>query len=833
MLGLVVACTGTVDAQSAEHTTEATVQPVTATTHQSSAALPGPDTIAQLPPDGGPEFNRLIFETSPYLRQHARNPVDWYTWGEEAFAKARAENKPVFLSIGYSSCHWCHVMAHESFEDPETAALMNEHFISIKVDREERPDVDDIYMKAIQMIAGRGGWPMSVWLLPDGRPYFGGTYFPREDTGRGAGFKTMLVTLANAYHEQHADVDEQANRIAQGIRQQLGAAQADPVGPLDRGVMDAAITAVTGEFDSSRGGFSGAPKFPPHMSLDLLLYEYERTGRAELESPIRVTLDAMMLGGVHDHVGGGFHRYSTDAVWLVPHFEKMLYDNGQLARAYATAYRVFGDERYRAAAEGICDWMLREMTDDRGGFWSALDADSEGEEGKFYVWTREEVLRVLGEEEGDLFCHVYNITAGGNWHEESTGKQLDTNIPHLRASLDTVAQELSLEPAALHRRMATARDTLREVRNRRIWPGLDDKVLASWNGLAIAGLASTGKATGNAAYLAAAARAADFVLTTMRRDGRLLRSYNHGQAKLNAYLDDYAFLAFGLLELHDATGDERWLTEARGLVDVLFAHHWDDTDGGFYFTSDDHEDLLARKKDCIDGAVPSGNGVAARVLVRLATLTGDARYRDAARQLFDVYVGWMQRIPRAAESTILAVAEAYDAGLLGADAVAPMAAEPDAAWDAAQVRVTGYASRVVVNPGDRLRVAVQLAVADGWHVNSHAPLQDYLIPTSLSLEGDGPLVGGEVTYPTGTTLSLEFSADPLSVYDGTVTLTMPVTVSDQAEAGAETVVLAVRVQACDDHQCLRPETGTLKIPITVVLTPAPDETRHAHIFDSI
>ena len=842
LLGVLVGCaqpTGAQDpdrdapqAAATEHST------VTDTTTHSPGPLPPADAIADLPPDGGPEFNRLIFETSPYLRQHARNPVDWYPWGEAALAKARAEGKPIFLSVGYSSCHWCHVMAHESFEDPETAALMNELFVSIKVDREERPDIDDIYMKAVQIIAGRGGWPMSVWLLPDGRPYYGGTYFPREDSARGAGFKTVLTSLSRAYHDRRDEVEEQAGRLAASVQQQLGGGSLQTTGPLSRDVVAGAIAALRDNFDAQRGGFGGAPKFPPHMSLDLLLYEFERTGQAELRELITRTLDAMMLGGVHDHVGGGFHRYSTDAVWLVPHFEKMLYDNGQLARAYATAYRLFGAERYRTVAEGICDWAIRDMRDDAGGFYAALDADSEGEEGKFYVWTRDEVLAVLGVTEGDLFARVYQFDAKGNFREEATRKLLGTNIPHLSAQLGQVAHEMDIEPEALMRRLAAAREQLRRVRDTRIWPGLDDKVLTSWNGLMISGLAVAGKTFERPDYVAAAEKAATFILTTMRRDGRLLRSYNHGQAKLNGYLDDYAFLSRGLLDLYDATADERWLAEARTLVEVLFTHFGDEGGGGFYFTADDHEDLLARKRDCIDGAVPSGNGVATRVLVRLAAVTGEARYADAAHRAFDMYLGWMQRAPRAAESMILAVAEAYDSGLVSADAAMAAAAPssetaPDATWRSNEVSAHAYASRVVLNAGAHFNVAVQLEIADGWHVNSHTPHQDYLVPTTVTLADGTALQPGAVTYPVGHDMKLAFSEDPLSVYEGTVLLGLEITVAPDAATGPATVALTLHVQPCDDRQCLRPVTTTLQIPVTIGDTPAAAESRHAHIFSQL
>ena len=612
-------------------------------------ALPPADRIARLPADGGSEFNRLIHEKSPYLLQHARNPVDWFPWGPEALTKAKKENKPIFLSVGYSTCHWCHMMERESFERDDVAKILNEHFVAIKVDREERPDVDRIYILATQLTTGRGGWPNSVWLTPDGKPWFAGTYFPREDRYGRPGFKSVLNRLAGIWRTRRKEVDAAADNMAQAMKTYSSGGHVPPVGKLSRKLLVGAVKALGNSFDNRNAGFGGAPKFPPHGSLRLLMAEHARTKDAKTLEMATRTLSAMARGGIHDHLGGGFHRYSTDAKWLVPHFEKTLYDNAQLARAYVDAYRITGSDEYKRVAEGIFDWVLREMTDELGGFYSALDADSEGEEGKFYVWSHKEVLAVLGKADGELFCDVYGVTGGGNFRDPATGEKPGTNILHLSGSLDEV-------PA----RLAAARGKLLARRQRRVRPHRDDKVLVSWNALMIAGLARGGKRLKRPDYTAAAEKAADFILARMRKGGRLLRTYRHGSAKLNAYLDDYAFLADSLLELHEATGDKRRLAQAATLADIMLKHYGDRAGGGFFFTSDDHEDLLARTKDPLDRAIPSGNAVAAGVLVRLGRLTGKKEYLDAAKGALEAFGGFMQRMPGSTAGLLLATGAYLD-----------------------------------------------------------------------------------------------------------------------------------------------------------------------------
>jgi len=620
------------------------------------APLPDAGAIAALPPDGGAEFNRLVFEASPYLRQHARNPVDWHPWGPEALGRARDEDKPIFLSVGYATCHWCHVMEHESFEDAETAALLNAQFVCVKVDREERPDLDAAMMTATQLFTGRGGWPNSLWLTPDGKPWFCGTYFPREDRGpQRPGFKSLLTGLRRLWDERRADALDQAEAVVEAIVQQGRLPEPAPGGLSGRALVDVALSQLAADFDPLQGGFGGAPKFPPHQALALLLEEHARSNDAALLGIATRTLEAMAAGGIHDQLGGGFHRYSTDARWLLPHFEKMLTDNALLLPIYAEAARRTGREDLAAVARGIAGWALRDMRDEAGGFHTALDADSEGEEGRFYVWRPAELAALLGEADAARFGCIYGVQAGGNFNEEATGERLGTSILYLPKPLAEAAVREGVGEAQL----AAWRERLRAARDgTRIWPERDDKVLTSWNGLMIAGLARAGRLLDEPAWVAAAGEAADFCLRELREEGRLLAVYRAGQAKLAATLDDHVFLALGLLELHEATGQARWLTEARALADALLAR-FANPDGGFYFTAADEPVLFARRLDPHDSALPAGNGVAAQVLLRLAAVAPDhaERYRAAARAALDRLAPAMARLPRATLSLMAALAD--------------------------------------------------------------------------------------------------------------------------------------------------------------------------------
>jgi len=560
--------------------------------------------------------NRLARETSPYLLQHRDNPVDWYPWGEEALARAREQDRPILLSVGYSACHWCHVMERESFEDPATAAYMNEHFVNVKVDREERPDVDALYMAAVQAISGQGGWPMTVFLDSEGVPFYGGTYFP-PDEGRGMpSFRMVMEAVVDAYRGKREEIRERAPQM----RSRLAAiGQAAPGEAPEAAILEQAVAHLRQAADMERGGFGGAPKFPPPSALELLL------ARGEPEV-VETTLDAMLCGGIYDQVGGGFARYSVDAAWLVPHFEKMLYDNALLARAYLHGWQTFGRERYRRICEETLDWALREMRGPEGGFYSALDADSEGEEGRFYVWTPEEIRDVLENPPADCIefppqqvgnlMRFYGVTERGNFEGR--------NVLHLAGGAEAP------EPEGL----AQARRALYEARSKRVWPGLDDKRLTAWNALMIAALAEAGAVLEREDYLDAARACAGFVLAELRDEGgKLLRTYKDGRARLNAYLEDHAFLLEALLALYEATFEPRWFEQALTLAEEMVSRFGDPERGGFFSTSDDHEALVARRKEIGDHPIPSGNSSAAMGLLRLAALTGKRRYEEQAESV--------------------------------------------------------------------------------------------------------------------------------------------------------------------------------------------------------
>ena len=560
--------------------------------------------------------NRLAQETSPYLLQHRENPVDWYPWGEEALGRARAEDRPILLSVGYSACHWCHVMERESFEDAATAAYMNEHFVNVKVDREERPDVDAIYMEAVQAISGHGGWPMTVFLDPDGVPFYGGTYFPPDESRGMPSFRMVMEAVLDAFENRREEIRERAG----DTRARLGAiGLVEPQGEAPEAAqLEEAVARLLTAADPENGGFGGAPKFPPASALELLL------ARGEHEVVER-TLDAMLAGGIYDQLGGGFARYSVDAAWLVPHFEKMLYDNALLARAYLHGWQALGHERYRRVCEETLDWMLREMRGPEGGFYSALDADSEGEEGRFYVWTPEQIRDVLGAD-ADAVIEHYGVSERGNFEGR--------NILHLdprRVSRD-IPEKLDTP------QLDEARRALYEARAKRVWPSLDDKRLAAWNALAIAALAEAGAVLGREDYLEAARTCAEFVDGAMRDgEGRLLRTYKDGGARLNAYLEDHAFLLEALLALYEASFEPRWFERARALAAETVERFGDPERGGFFSTSSDHEQLIARRKEIGDHPIPSGNSAAAMGLLRLAALTGERDYERQAEGVFALF----------------------------------------------------------------------------------------------------------------------------------------------------------------------------------------------------
>ena len=598
-------------------------------------------------PNADRPANRLAGETSPYLLQHAHNPVDWYPWGPEALARARAEDKPIFLSIGYSACHWCHVMEHESFEDPEIAALMNKYFVNIKVDREERPDLDQIYMAAVQAFNnGQGGWPMSVFLTPDLKPFYGGTYYPPTDSRGMPGFPRVLRELHRGWVERRGDVDQIAGRMTEHLRETGEALPSD--GPLNTALLDQATRALGRAFDPTHGGFGPAPKFPHPMDLKVLLRQHARTGDAHALHMVRHTLDKMARGGIFDQLGGGFARYSTDARWLVPHFEKMLYDNALLASVYLEVYQATRDPAFARVARETMDYVLGRMTDPEGGFYSTEDADSEGVEGKYYVWTLAEITEVLGPDRARTFAYVHDVTETGNWEHK--------NILNLPKTLAQASKLLGRPEDELRAELDEDRARLLAVRDRRVPPGKDTKVLTSWNGLMIAALAEGGRVLKDARYLEAARRAAAFVLDRMRAgDGRLLHTYKDGQAKLNAYLDDYADLIDGLTRLYETTGEPRWMTSALELAGVMIAEFADAEHGGFFYTGKSHEALIARQRDFLDNATPSGNAMAATALLRLGALTGRDDLAEAGRKTLEAVQVVMEKAPMAAGQSLAAL----------------------------------------------------------------------------------------------------------------------------------------------------------------------------------
>ena len=587
--------------------------------------------------DNPKHTNRLINETSPYLLQHAHNPVDWYPWGEEALAQAEQQDKPILLSIGYAACHWCHVMEHESFENEQIASIMNEYFINIKVDREERPDLDEIYMNAVQMLTGQGGWPMTMFLTPDLKPFYGGTYFPPDNRYGRPGFPRVLLGVAEAYRERRDAVGEQANQIIANLNQL--AAMEGHGHELTTDMLDRAYQDYLSRFDHHEGGFGDAPKFPPSMGLLLLLRHWHRTGNANALNMVEVTLEKMARGGMYDQLGGGFHRYSVDERWLVPHFEKMLYDNALLSVAYLEAYQATGKAFYRQIATETLDYVLAEMYDaEMGGFYSTQDADSEGVEGKFFVWEPDEVEQLLGEEKARIFCEYYDITELGNFEHK--------NILHVQTPPDLVARKLSMDLDELEDILAEGRQKLFEAREGRIKPGLDDKILTSWNGLMIRSMAMGYQVLGNEHYREAAEKSARFVLSELsQEDGLLLRTHRAGKSHLNAYLEDYSYFVAGLINLYEATFAVEWLKEAERLNQIMIEQFWDEANGSFFFTSKNHETLIVRSKTGYDGATPAGVSMAIHNLLRLDKLLNRPDFREKVETTLDVYYHQIEHSP--------------------------------------------------------------------------------------------------------------------------------------------------------------------------------------------
>ena len=737
--------------------------------HSPRPPLPPPDVRRALPPDGGHGFNRLIHESSPYLLQHARNPVAWFPWGDEAFEKARREDKPVFLSVGYSACHWCHVMERESFEHAAIAAVLNEAFVPVKVDREELPEVDHLYLLATQLMTGQGGWPNSVWLMPDKRPWFAGTYFPPDDRGGRPGFRTLLRQLADLWAHDRDRVMAQAEAVTDAIRRHVDAPAAAGDAPtridLDA-VVAGAVDALAAAYDPAAGGFGGAPKFPPHTALRFLMHPRIFNTHPDARAMVCGTLDAMQAGGICDHVGGGFHRYSTDAQWLVPHFEKMLYDNALLARAYAEAFRLTAVPSYAETACATLDWMIREMCAPGGAFHASLDADSGGEEGRFYTWTSQEVEAALGVDAAASFLSTYNCTPDGNFRDESSGRRSGANIPH--RSREQASHEAA-EP-----RMREMISRLRVVRAERVRPALDTKVIAGWNGLAIAALATAGRLLGEPRYVAAAVRAAEFVLAPLRSGARLYRIFADDRWSTPAHLDDHAAVADGLLDLYEATGEDRWRDEAIRLAREMNLRFRGAPGEPLFLSPDDGPALIARPRPLLDEAAPSGNGLASRVFLRFASLTSARSWLEQGADIVRAATMWCERAPEAA-GTLLEAAAIY------LDACPPGAFLRDAPVTLA---AAGFAQ------GEPFGWRVHLCLDEGWHIE----------PVSDADEEPGATL---VKVGRGTVKAPDPVALPPAVGGGRGLVGEVVFVvrSDAAAAG-EDVEFVLTAQPCGPSGCL-------------------------------
>jgi uncharacterized protein len=731
--------------------------------------------------------NRLAEETSPYLLQHKDNPVDWYPWGPEAFQKALSEDKPVFLSVGYSSCHWCHVMEHESFEDDEVAQILNEGFVSVKVDREERPDVDEAYMTAVQLSSGRGGWPMTVFMTPDRKPFITGTYFPKEDRDGHSGFVTLLKNIRQAWTTRRRELQKAAEDFAEHVEDALRREPPKGEGKFDEEMLANAVQAQAADFDRQNGGFGAAPKFPPHTSLEFLMAYALRTAakqdlREAAAAMALLTLEKMCLGGIHDHVGGGIHRYSTDDHWLLPHFEKMLYDNALMLGNLAWGAR-FGmelDQRlamlYMRAAERLVNWMQREMTSPEGLLYSALDADSEGEEGKFYIWTEAEINEVLGDRTA-AFKAAYNVTPEGNFHDEATGQLTGANILHLNEDDEgRFEQDLQM---------------LEEAREKRVRPGLDAKAIVSWNGLAISALAEAGA-------ISLAEAAAKAILDAEQQHGSLPHQITGGKVSGDGFLDDYACFIWGLIKLAEVIDPEGsvhvdegspWLVHGKRLLDQMIERFYDEEDGAFFYSSSSHEELFGRTKPVFDQPVPSGNAVAIRCLVRF----GD--FHRAARSV-SALLGWMEKVPQATEALLLAATELLDANQeLPAEVVQPIVAAPSIQ---ANVLVSLSSRELRAGSDGWADGEVVIEIPEGIHINTSDPPARWLTPTSVEVQ---PLKG-EVEYPRGSDYG----------YEGRTVI--PFRVKLPEGKGAEEFEVRVKYQPCTDRECLLPAEKAMEAVVT-------------------
>ncbi len=731
--------------------------------------------------NGHPMYtNRLILEDSPYLLQHAHNPVNWYPWGKEAFDQAKKENKPVFLSIGYATCHWCHVMEEESFENVEIAKQLNENFIAIKVDREQHPDVDETYMTAVMMMTGSGGWPMSSFLLPDGKPFFGGTYYPP------ANFTELINKVSQAWEERNDQIVAQAEELSAAVQQATSTRSA--VQELGQNVIKQAVESVLSRYDPLNGGFSQAPKFPNEPSLLLLLQTAKSDQKSEA---LEHTLSAMAQGGIYDQVGGGFHRYSTDDRWLVPHFEKMLYNQAYLARVYAEAWRQNGNPLHARIARQTLDYVLREMTaTNNGGFYSATDADSEGEEGIFFLWSEKEIRSLLNKEDADFVIRLYGITTKGNFE----GK----NILHLPKPLTEFALQEGIELADLLTQIDRINETLRKQREKRIPPLTDDKIIVAWNGMMITALAEVGDILNEDRYIEVAMQSADFLWKKQRpAEGKLWRVNLRGKSSIAARQEDYAHFGEALLELYDVTGEQKWLDRAQMITDEMMSKFLDKKSGAFVMGTD--EILFAQPKSTHDGATPSGNSVAVRLLSRLARRTGKLEYEDVANRVFNAFSGSIAEFP-ASYAYMLAQLDELLNGEISARQYAARGA----------IRMTGQIENSKEHQYD---LVINMNMAEGWHINAEKTLQKDLIPTKISVVHDDGWELESPQYPEAFMKKLDFEEQPLALYQGKIQIRAKLKPKAKSNMGktAFPVNVSVQIQACNKEACLAPETVNLSI----------------------
>ncbi len=744
--------------------------------------------LSELPADGGKTFNRLIFEKSPYLLQHAKNPVDWFPWGSEAHQRARKEDKPIFLSIGYSSCHWCHVMEKESFSHADVAKILNQDFIPIKVDREERPDLDSIFMLATQLIQrGRGGWPNSVWLTPEGLPFFAGTYFPREDHQGRPGFKTVLREISRLYREEKGRVRESADIIAAAITQQK-AVQARGKTAINLEPKEDVLEDMKHSLAALNETVRPGPKFPPHQQLLFIFRESGLKKDSILFSRALQILKTMAAGGIYDHVGGGFHRYSTDGRWFLPHFEKMLYDNAQLAESYARAFSLTGDKVFEQVSRETLDFILREMSSPEGGFYSAYDADSEGEEGKYYLWGLKEVEQILGQKQAQDFAQSFGLRPGGNFIPEAGEKSA---LNHLFLKTIRLRSKPTLRALA----------KLRAVRKKRVHPLLDDKILVDWNGLMIRALAFAGKAFSEKRYLQAASKAANLILSTMVKKGRLYHNSRQGRVGVRAYLSDYANLIAGLLELFESTQEPQWLEKSVELADIVLEYYLDPEHGGFYFTASDHEKLLVRHKAETDNVTPSPAGIMTKNLLQIHQIQEHPRFLKAAQDALHYYFQDISDRPLTSLSLIR-----------GLDQFLTIKPKKEASALTLDFTLKSHPLEIQARALVKKKLIIlNLQLKPGWHINSAKPHQSYLIATRVEPIPEHGYRFLPVDYPKGKDIELDFSDEVLSVYEEKIEISIPYRWSGKP---SQRLSFYLYTQACSDSECLAPEKHLIDLSLS-------------------